>query len=526
MNKRLLCKHSLGARVVLLGALFGLRGHAASPSDGSPAQTINLDQALSEAMAHNPNLRAVLYDYRQAQAAQDAEEGLYRPSLILDSGITHSKTPRLTVGGTTISNSDMMEVGAELHKTFASGTALILRMQGDRTESSAPFGTGQASSVQLGPGYGMTGKLSLVQPLLRGFGNRVGLSTLRQAQFARSGKEQTRDRTASETLRDVVVGYWELWYAQKALEIEEAARDLAKQTQDETQARIAAGATAPVDLLTYQTRTNDLELSVLAARSTQTEAASNLNLLLGINGGPNSTLIATEPAMPNAPLADSGRVIQTAVEQSYEVKELEAQLRIAEDKARVAGEAERSRLDLDAYVQGQGLGNDRVPPAFEQFGTGDAVSAHVGLTLELPLSGARYSAEKRQAIAAIQSARAHIAAAVQAAAANAKRELLHLEQAQRRREVAELTVQIALANVVAQQQRYQHGDAIALEVNTAEDELRHARLNLERARVDEAQANIRIAHLNGRLLAQYSSIVPKEAPALFGDAVDLHPNEY
>jgi outer membrane protein TolC len=104
--------------------------------------------------------------------------------------------------------------------------------------------------------------------------------------------------------------------------------------------------------------------------------------------------------------------------------------------------------------------------------------------------------------------------------------LLHLEQAQRRREVAELTVQIALANVVAQQQRYQHGDAIALEVNTAEDELRHARLNLERARVDEAQANIRIAHLNGRLLAQYSSIVPKEAPALFGDSVDLHPNEY
>jgi outer membrane protein TolC len=121
----------------------------------------------------------------------------------------------------------------------------------------------------------------------------------------------------------------------------------------------------------------------------------------------------------------------------------------------------------------------------------------------------------------VESARERLAAAEQQARADAAAELVKLDQSQRRVKLAESMASIAERNVDAQRKRYLQGDAIALEVRQAEDELRRARLSVEQARTDAVVASIRIDHVTGLLLVRYASIVPREPPQTRASATDV-----
>ncbi|MBW2525448.1 MAG: TolC family protein [Deltaproteobacteria bacterium] len=476
------------------------------------AQTSRLDEAdaVREAMAHNPSLRATLYDYQQAQQEVLAEEWLYVPTLSLDTGVTHSENPRLTGDSTTVGSNDSIDVGAELGHTFPWGTAFSFRLEGSRFSSSSQYAAGEDRLVTTGPGYSLLGRLSVTQPLLRGFGLDVGESSLRQAELSRTSAEKARDREASEMLRDVLLAYWELWYTDEALRIERNAESLARRRLEDQQRKIELGAGAPVDALSFETRAGELESSVLNAESQQRTQSLQMGLMLGRDAPDATEIHAAADAVPAVPERDRSGVLRGAVEESLTVAQQKLQLQLARERALVAGESERPRLDLEAYLQTQGLGNREVPPAFEQFGTFGAVSAHVGLLFQLPLSGARHSAQRRGAEASAEAARERLHAALQQARTDAATELVKLAKAKQQIDLATKIADVAERNATAQQKRYAKGDAILLEVHEAEDELTRARLAVQRSRVDAIQSAIRIDHLTGDLLRRYGAAIPKQ----------------
>lgn len=473
---------------------------AASPAWAAPA-SLSLDSALQEATNNNPTLAAAVHDYQAALANVDAEDALYAPKLLLDAGVTHTEVPRLSQNGTTLSGSDTQTIGGELQHTFPWGTQLSLRLQGDRTTSSPQTFAGTSNTVSLGPGYGLTARATVTQPLLRGFGTEVGESSLRQALLNRSGADKARDRVASEMLRDVMMGYWELWYAERALAIEQGALELAGRRRDEAKQRIAVGADAPFNLLTFETRVAELERAVLQARGNWLTQSLSLSTALGRSSKEEAELHATGEGPAPGQTPNRTQTLQAAREESYAVLELRTQLDLAQERSAVAGEASRSRLDLQAYVEGQGLGNRAVSPAVEQLVEGNAISAHIGVVFELPLSSQRYNSQKRAAEASRSAVQARLRAAEQQAELEASSQLVVLQQAERGLELARQTVGVAEQNVAAQQKRLERGTALPLEVHEAEDELRRAQLAVTRAEVDAALAHIRLDHVTGTLLA-------------------------
>ena len=498
---------TLATLLLLAGGLIGSSGQA------QPAgNRLDEDDVVREAMGQNPDLRASLLDQQQASEQVIAEDGTYVPRLLLDTGVTHTESPRLTGDSTTVSSSDSIDVGSELQHTFPWGTALSVRVEGNRSSSTSQFGAGTDQLVTTGPGYGILGRVSVVQPLLRGFGTDVGESGLRQAQLSRTAAERTRDQLASQTLRDSLIAYWELWYAERAVGIEVEALELARRSRDETSRRIEAGAGAPVDVFSFETRVADLEQSVLGADTRWRQQSLSLGLLLGRELADTEELHAAADSVPPVPERNRDEVMKAAVDESLAVAQQQAQLDIQRDRALTAGEQERARLDLEAYLQAQGLGNQSVPPALEQFATFGAVSAHVGLVFELPLSGTRRSAQRRAAEVSADAARERLHAAEQRAKTEAATELVTLTQAQRKVDLAAALVELSERNAKAQQRRFEAGDAIALEVNSAEDDLRRAKLNLQRALVDARQASIRLDHLTGELLRRFAALVP-DAPS-------------
>lgn len=497
---RVLSRPARGLRLVLI---LLLSAPPLARAEG-PTESIDLASAVSAALEKNPGLRAALLSYQRAQQDVLTEEGRYWPSLVLEGGATHLENPGFgAAGATVVPTNDAIQLASELRHTFPWGTALALRLEGSRVAGRAQFGAGAAQLVELGPGYGLLGKLSLRQPILRGFGTGVGEALLRQARLSRSLAEHDRDQTASALLRDVMVAYWELWYAERALGIDQAAFELAVRQRDEAEKQIRAGARAPVDLYSYETRVADLELAKIASEAVWRQRAIELQTLLGREPPLAPSLHARDAITPEPPVPDAEVTLAAAVEESLEVLQLKAQLDLARDKLIAAGDADRPRLDLEAYVQAQGLGNQEVPPAFEQFASLDAVSAHVGLSFELPLSGQRLDAERRSAELAAEAIAARLLATQQTIQASVGQELLRLEQALRRIALATTTATIAERNVKARQERYDHGDGILLEVYEAQDTLRRALLSVERGRVDSVQASLRIDHLSGALLRRH-----------------------
>lgn len=485
------------------------------------AETLKAKDVLSLAMRRNPQFAAVVSDVAQARAAVASEEARYDPTLVMTLGVTHTQTPNLTNVGVNIGTSDIVQGDATFTKKLSFGTELSASVGVTWTQTAMPLflgmagsqGTGASASptpvvLTLGPGYLGSVKLGATQPLLRGAGPTVVLAQLRQAEVQRSAAELTRDRQASTLARDLLTAYWELWYASTAIEVDRIARDTALRQRDEADARRETGSLAPADVLTFETQLATKEETLRQAELERRLRANELARLMG-DEDPTGVDVAEEPPS-DAELGELGGDLQKrAVEQSPELREQEANVKLAEVKEQAAADSYRSRLDLDAYVQAQGLGNNDIPAALRQLAGLGVLSAHAGLTYELPLSSDRLTAERARAFAATDGARHLRASTRQTLRADVDTAIQKRQVAKDRVRLAERTVDVATRQLEAEQARFASGSGTALEVIQAQDQVQGARLRFARARADLLQAHFSLSHLVGALVPAVADMVAR-----------------
>jgi outer membrane protein len=472
-------------------------------------------EAIHLSVSHNPSLQAAMIDVQRSEAQVRAEDWRFVPVLQLDAGYTHSEGPRLQRdGGVTISSSDTISVGSQLSHTFRTGTQLTLRVEGDRSTSTQQLTPGSSDSVSLGPSYGTVGRLTLLQPFLRGAGTDFSEAALRQARLARTSAQRGQDAAASQLLRDTLTAYWELWYRSRAVEIDEQAVEFAEQQREDAVKRAQTGALAPADVLSYDTRVAELQESLETARAQRRQQAIELTRLLGTREfGQDLYASSVLSAELQSVVGTRDAAVQAALERSPEIAQLEADVAAAADRVTTAGESERPRLDLEAYVQSERLAYREVPPALNHVTERPAFSAHVGLVFQLPLSGQARSADRRAAELAVEAARTRLRDRREQIESQVWTQFVQAEAAQRRTKLAEATVRAARQQVDAARKRYESGAAIFIEVQQAEDSLRKSELGVERARGDLAQAVLQLRNLTGELLVRYAHEVPRAAEA-------------
>jgi outer membrane protein len=497
--------------VPLLLATLATPAWAQSP--GSAPDALAEHDALRLALADNPTLRAALIDIRRAQANVEAEEDRYPLTLQLDAGANHIRSPSLArdqAGNPTtqISTTDSMVLGSQLQQDLPWGTSLAFRLEGTWGKRAFPLFPSSPVTLTVGPGYGLNARFSVVQPLLRGFGDEVGDANRRAAALDETVTVKASDRAASELLRDVLSAYWELWYGREAEAIEQQARELADKERQDAQARIDEGVDAPASIHSFSTQVAESDEAVLTARFERQQRAVSLGLLLGRPGAEARAMTATPDEPPELDsLPPVERLIDQAAAASPELRELDAQIDQAHDRERVAGESDRQRLDVEGWVQTQGLGNQRVSPAFEQFGGFEVFSAHVGLVYELPLTGSRVASQQAAARHAADVLEARREALMQRVESDVRTMHQRAQVAARRVALARRTTKFAEARLQAAQDNFDLGRGLSVEIERAEDTLRRARLRTARAQVDVAQARFGLEHLTGRLLAQHAAAV-------------------
>lgn len=476
---------------------------APAPAAAAPeisGQPIDAESAVRRALQQSPVMKSAALDVEQAKQGVIAEEGRYPYVFQADVGHTRSASPRIGPGDSvSTSYSRSYTAGAALRRTFPFGTTAEVRVEGERFESE--IGSTDIGSTRIGSGYGATARATVNHPLLRGSGRDVGELELRTARQARTLSEQARARAVSETARDVLLAYWELWYADEAVRIERSALELARQQEREAREQQAQGALAPADVYTFSTRVAQLEETMVSALIQRQQRSLELTRLMG--GSPDGApqLVASDTPTPG-PMPSAKQIEAALRESSVELAELRAQVELARTRAEVAGEASRPRLDVEGWVQTYGE-SERVLRAAERAGQMRWVSVHVGAVFELPLDDSRRQAEKRSALLAVQIAEQNLRAARDRLAAEAIMTVAEARAAEERLALSEKTVAVSEQAFEAARARFELGGAIAIQVQQAEEEVRRARLRLARARVDLVQSQIIAAHLAGELVAKY-----------------------
>jgi outer membrane protein TolC len=465
--------------------------------------SLSAEQAITRALANNPSLSATRQNLRGAREQVRAESGRYPYAVLADGGFTRSQSPQLRADDSVAaSTTRTLDLSVAVKKPFAFGGSAEVRATEQHFDRDAILSVTVSPFTPANTGHAATLRATVSQPFLRGFGAKVGEAELRAAQSTYVGAEKTIDRTRSALVRDVLTAYYELWYASQALEIDRASLALAQRQEQQTAERVELGDLALAESLTFQTRSSELEESVVTSRLTRRQRSITLGTLMGSADERAGEWVPANPPPVSDGATDLSELERAIADDSVELAELEAQLRTAQVRAEVAGDAVRPRVDGNAYVQTNGLSTD-ITNAWARAASLDWWTAYVGVSVELPTDMSRQHALAAQAHANVASLQAQLVAKRNQVAADALSALSTSRASRERLTTAERTLSIAERSQAAAAGRFELGQAAAISVQQAEEDLRRARLRVARARVDIAQQQVQLDHLSGALEQRY-----------------------
>jgi outer membrane protein TolC len=478
------------------------------------AETLSAEEAVSRAAKNNPSLRAALLDARSAQYAAAAERGARDPNLVASVQAEHSESitrPGLSgvaTGADAASRSVANSVSANAAVTYTTdiGTDLELGTRtGTNWNSTSWSGTGPLpNNLSLGPQYTAQAYLSVRQPLLRGAGSDAQLAPLRQAEAGARGAESRSVESASQTALDVLSAYWELWYADRAVQVQQQALAAAERLVNDAKVRATTlGTGSAVDVLQFTTQAASIADALSQARADRSGRAIELGRILGVPPRESTELDAAGDPPEWGPVPAVDRLTAAVANDSPALAALRADIEGAQVRVRSARNADKPRVDLFATGNVGTLWDDG--SNFSVTGGRPTFGVLGGVELELPLGSGRFSADAAGAQMELEAAQARYQAQLAAAQARISSLAVNVDAAVQQVELSTQTAAAASQLAEAERQRLSLGTTTSRDVVSAEQTSREAELRRLRAVVSEASARFELEHTAGTLLGRFAA---------------------
>lgn len=478
------------------------------------AETLTAQRAVELAARQNPVLQAALHERAAAGYAVVAEQGDRLPSVFATAIAQQNERFNAAREGI-VRNEDRLFSG-ELGVRYrtALGSDLEAGVQSDRITRNTLVTPAGTDVVSIGPNYGGTAYLSVRQPLLRGAGPAGVLGPLRQAEAGQRQSENETERVASQLVLDVLVAYWELWYAERAVAVQAAGAELAEQQLEQINRRVnELGTASRADALRFAAELASIRETLVQTQTQLRMRAIDVGWLLGTPPEAGADFGASSSPPPAAPLRPFAELNARLLAASPELAAMRAQLEVARLRAQVADNLNAPRLDLLASGTMTGLWTRDELPGVELPSGRPAFGAMVGLEFDNPLGTRRESGEAAQARAQWRAAQARYQALVNALSADAAANHAQVALSADRVRLAAEAEAIAEALAEAERQRFQLGSTTSLDVVLVQQNHRQTELRRLRAVVDQTIAQLQLEHLLGELLSRIAPHLQRRPPS-------------
>jgi outer membrane protein TolC len=345
-------------------------------------------------------------------------------------------------------------------------------------------------------------QIRLNQSLLQGISPNYQLSGVRKARLAIDAAEVARNRDMTDVVAQVLKAYWDLVAARRLVEIQRIDRRLAQEQRSVTEARIAAGDLAPIELFKIDETVASSSAGLLEAQRAAEEAEQTLKLWLGV--APTDALYLA-PVRPidgiaaSLPPRDRESSIEAALRNNPDLVLARQSLESNRIDHRSARHEMLPQLDLEASLSLNGSGFEAQEAVQEVF-DGSLPNFQIGMNFVMPVPDIGAIHNMHATALSVEASELSLEAAERQVQAGIDTALRSVRSYQSQVEVAEVRVTLAARTAEAAEATYQAGRTTLREVLEAQAALKEARQALVQAQVNELKARVDLEVLRGSLL--------------------------
>lgn len=500
----------------------------AESSTSFRSEAMSLSEVLQHAATHNPDVAAAGVDVEITEARVLGALGAYDVTLTAHLDGEVSEFPQrgsqlaVALGSRTIGGglglSRRLETGGSVSLTFDS-----YRSRADQPANILDPSAGQARLSA----YSVIPSLTVTHDVLRGAGLKVNRAPIDKARIAQTVAQAQQQAIAQRVARDIILAYWDLLYAHRDLANKRGSVTLAQRQYDATHRLQKAGRRSNLDTKVARQGVVAREADVLAAEQAVLTASLRLRTLIGDDLGDVDRL----GVMPTTDPTVEIRVVMvedevaSALRGHPEIRQAELMQSSAAIDERVAANGRRPKVEVSGRFTPQGRSVDTLPDPMTGLGGtratwggafgnmfNDDVGAD-GVLADWTLSGSvtvAWDVRNRTARAAHEEARLTTARGEVELGEIRRRITTRVVEAAsvlrttaKMIDVAELSHELAVDNLEAEQARFKVGRATNHDVLLRLDEVDRAAAEALGARIAYLKALADLQALNGELLAAY-----------------------
>ena len=483
-------------------ALKNVAGSVAQPGFNSGrTRELALEEAVALALDKNLDIQVARLEPQSVDFLLAGFRNTYRPLLSSTVGMRDQyQLPTSSLNGGTKVNNGTMTYNFGLSQNVNKwGGSYTVNWTNSRVETSNTFSN-------FNPSFQTNLVAAYVQPLVRGF----RIDNVRQQLLVnlinRDISEESARATVTQTLANVRNAYWDLVFAQSAVEVAQRAQDLADKLVVDNQARVEVGTLAPLDIVQAQAEAATRRQNVAVAEAgLQTAELTLKRFIVSGTDDPlwRETIRPVDlPSLQPAP-TDIDGAIRNALAQRTDVLSARKNLDSSEVGLKFLKNQSTPAVDLNASYGTQGLGGTSIirtgplgnqivagtvpggySDALRILGARDYPTWNLNVTMSYPIGGnqadaqhARARVQQSQAMTRLRSLEIQIAAEVANAALTVQSNLKRVEAAGAARELAQKRLE-------AEQSRFEVGLTTNFFVVQAQRDLRDAQNTELRALAD------------------------------------------
>lgn len=460
---------------------------------------LTLQEAIFLALANNIDIKIERLQPQIAETDVEAEESVFDPSVRAEVSEGSSKemspvAPFLT--GSTEPFQITTGINAGLEKRFTTGATAQLAFDNNRLSSN--------SFVQrFNPSWGTDLNLSMIQPLLKGFGREFNLGGIVIAKNNKNISDLQFKKRSIDIITAVKEAYWDLVRAIERLDVAEQSVRLAQDLLEINKAKAEVGQLAPIDVVEAEAGVAAREEAVILAEDTIGDVEDRLKALLNLNGEPRSlvqSIIPMDRPMDVEIRFSLTEEIQTALKNRPDYLQAKTELENRIVSLKLAKNLVRPRLDMVASAGVNGLGHSYADALDEL--DGDFYDLRIGLRFEYPLKNraaksqlVRSKLERRQVELRLDDLEKNIALEVSEAIRQVETNLKRIQTTRVSRRLSEKKLE-------AEQTKFEVGISTTKDVLDFQVDLAFARSREVEAITDYNKALERLYQLLGTTLEE------------------------
>lgn len=491
--------------------------------DGPEAEAVaifKLDDLIQVAVRRSPDLQRAKTD----RDAAKGEAGAARASQqwVMSMGAQYKTN---AVGGQTkvapfsVVQQDTLQGSVGLGRNLPTGGSISteLTLSHTNTEIDVPeglqppqqMGTTTTSSSTTGgriedkfPRVQTGARVTLKQPLVRGFGPDIALAEQNKADFVATAETLKAQLAAEDMIKEVVAGYWELSYANFELEVRGQALQLAEAQEKLTREELRAGQTAQTQLNAVIYEIAMRKDALLRAQLQLEQKSLELRRKAGLGLGRREVVMRPADAFE---IGDEEWDVDDVLARSRKANRNLAAIALQKKAADIDVNVTKNAIlpQVDVSLSGALLGGgETTSQSIGALGDIEGYEVMAGLSVQFELSGAAKS--KHDAALArrrrLNVDRADAERQIDAQVVTAVKMVL---SAKARVALTEKAIAVAEENAKAEKLSFASGKSTNYNVMERQTQLVNAQLGRGRAVADYHIAVAQLQFLSGTILEQY-----------------------